>query len=144
MPVVIMIAWNTCRSRTHNRDSVIAVYMQHTHTHTRTHARTHTHTHTHTQLHVLTTRSRMTSVHSRHFFWGGGFSPPQKKLTIPPNGCQTVRSIFFGRDNESQIYRGNFLLMDNKHRKLLVIRQSKGCKFVPKMHQNTFGGRVPP
>ena len=30
--------------------------------------------------------------------------------------------------------------MDNKHRKLFVIRQSKECRFMPKMHQNTFGG----
>ena len=34
--------------------------------------------------------------------------------------------------------------MDNKHRKLFAIKQSKGCKFMPKMHQNTFGGRAPP
>ena len=25
--------------------------------------------------------------------------------------------------------------MDNKHRKLFVIKRSKGCKFMPKMHQ---------
>ena len=34
--------------------------------------------------------------------------------------------------------------MDNKHRKFFVIKQSDGCKFMPKMHQNTFGGRAPP
>ena len=27
---------------------------------------------------------------------------------------------------------GNFLLMDNEHMKLLVIKQLKGCKFMPK------------
>jgi len=27
--------------------------------------------------------------------------------------------------------------MDNRHRKLFVIKQSKGCKCMPKMHQNT-------
>jgi len=27
----------------------------------------------------------------------------------------------------------NILLMDNKHRKLFVLRQSKGCIFIPKM-----------
>jgi len=36
--------------------------------------------------------------------------------------------------------RQKFLFTDNKHRKLFVIKQSKGCKFTPKMHQNTFGG----
>ena len=34
--------------------------------------------------------------------------------------------------------------MDNKHGKLFVIEQSKKCKFMPKMHRNTFGGRAPP
>jgi len=36
--------------------------------------------------------------------------------------------------------------MHNQHRKLFVTKQGKGCKFVPKMHQNkpTFGGRAPP
>jgi len=27
-----------------------------------------------------------------------------------------------------------------KHRKLFIIKQSKGCKFMPEMFQNTFGG----
>ena len=48
---------------------------------------------------------------------------------------------FFGRDNELQIHHGNFLLTDYKHRKSFVIKQSKGCKFMPKMHHNAFGGR---
>ena len=30
--------------------------------------------------------------------------------------------------------------MDNKQRKLFVIKQSKGCKVMPKMHSNMFGG----
>ena len=34
--------------------------------------------------------------------------------------------------------------MDNKRRKLFVTKQSKGCKFLPKMHQSTFGGRPDP
>jgi len=33
-------------------------------------------------------------------------------------------SIFFRRDNELQIYHGNFILMDNKRRKLFIIKQS--------------------
>jgi len=75
-----------------------------------------------------------------------GAVPPQKKLTIPPNGCRIVcsESFLFGRDNESQIYHGNFLLMDNKHWKLFVIKQSKGCRFMHKMYRNTSGGRAPP
>ena len=66
------------------------------------------------------------------------------KLTIPPNGCQIVLKKNFGRDNELQIYHGNFLLTYIKHIKLFVIKQSKGYKFMPKTHQNTFGGRAPP
>jgi len=34
--------------------------------------------------------------------------------------------------------------MDNKHGKLFVIKQSKGCIFMHKMYQNTFGGWAPP
>ena len=69
------------------------------------------------------------------FLGGGGF----------PNGCQyCVLSIIIGRDNESQIYHANFLLMDNKHRELFAMKQLKRCKFMPKLHQNTLGGRVPP
>jgi len=34
--------------------------------------------------------------------------------------------------------------MDNKHRKMLVIKQWEGRKFMPKMHKNTLGGRAPP
>ena len=47
----------------------------------------------------------------------------------PSKDCQIVCSkSFFGWDNELQIYRGNFLLMDSKYRKLFVTKQSKGCK----------------
>ena len=44
--------------------------------------------------------------------------------------------------DELQIYHKNFLWMENKHRALFVIKQSKWCKFMPKMQQNTFGGRT--
>jgi len=37
-----------------------------------------------------------------------------------------------------------FFLMDNKHRKFFVMKQSKGCIFTPKKRQNTFGGRALP
>jgi len=33
--------------------------------------------------------------------------------------------------------------MNNIHMKLFVIKQSEGRNFIPKMHQNTFGGRAP-
>jgi len=67
-----------------------------------------------------------------------GESPPPKKknLQFPhaPNGCRIVcsKSFFFGRDNELQTYHGNFLLTDSKHRKLIAIKQSERCKFMPK------------
>jgi len=83
------------------------------------------------------------SVHSRHLFVGWG----TPKLTIPSKrltNCTCALNLFFGRHNELQPYHEHFLLMDNKHRKLFVIKQSKGCKFMPKMHQNAFGGRAPP
>jgi len=34
--------------------------------------------------------------------------------------------------------------MDNKHWKLFVVKQPRGCKFMPKMHPDTFGGRAAP
>jgi len=30
--------------------------------------------------------------------------------------------------------------MDNKHVKLFATKQSKWCKFMPRMHQSTLGG----
>jgi len=77
------------------------------------------------------------------FFGGGGGFPPQKKLQSPQTAAKLcVLNLFFGRDNELQICHGKFLLTDNKRRKLFVIKRSIGCKFMPKMHQNTFGGRA--
>jgi len=73
-----------------------------------------------------------------------GVPLPPKTYNSPQNGWQIVCSeSFFGRDSELQIYQGNFLLTDNKHRKLFVTKESKWCKFMPKMHQHTFGGRAP-
>ena len=34
--------------------------------------------------------------------------------------------------------------MENKQGKFFVTEALKKCKFMPKMHQNTFGGRAPP
>ena len=81
----------------------------------------------------------------RHLF-GGGILPPQKKLTASPQTAAKLcaLNLFFSRDSELQIYHGNSLLMDNKRRKLFANKQSEGCRFMPKMHQNTFGGRAPP
>jgi len=66
------------------------------------------------------------SDHSRQLFEGGSL-PPQKKITIPPPRTaakSAALNLFFGRNSELQIYHGNFL-MDNKHMKLFVIKQSK-------------------
>ena len=52
--------------------------------------------------------------------------PPPKKMTynFPPNAAKLYAlNLFLGRDNELEIYHGNFLLMYNKHRKLFVIKQ---------------------
>ena len=84
------------------------------------------------------------SVYSRHlFFWGGGVHP--KNVQSPsPNGCQIVCSKSFSRPgSELQIYHGNVLFIDNKHRQFFAIGQPKGSKFMPKMHLNVWR-RAPP
>jgi len=61
-------------------------------------------------------------------FFGGGTNPPQKKLAIfPPQTAAELCALnhFIGLDNELQIHHGKFSLMNNKHRKLFVIKQSK-------------------
>jgi len=77
------------------------------------------------------------TVYSSNVF--GGDSHPPNKITIPtpkrlPN-C-VLWFVFFSTGTMSYKYHGNFLLLDNKHRKLFVIKQSEWCKFMPKMHQN--------
>jgi len=73
---------------------------------------------------------------TQHFFspqflfqasWGIRDSPPPKKKQTY-NFLQRLPNCalnFLVRDNEVQIYHGNFLLVDKKHRKLFVIKQSK-------------------
>ena len=52
-----------------------------------------------------------------------GISPPAN-LQFPLNGCQIVCfKSFFGRDNKLQVYHANFLVMDNKHMKVIVKKQ---------------------
>jgi len=74
-------------------------------------------------------------------FFGGDSFP---RILQSPQRLPNFVLYFFGRDNELHIYHRNFLLMDTEHKKLFVIKQSKWCKFKPKMHQNTFGGRASP
>ena len=74
--------------------------------------------------------SRLGSVYSGHIFGGGG-----ETYNSPPNGCQIVSSKSFFRPGQwiTNILRK--LVTDNKHRKLFVIKRSKGCKFMPKIQQ---------
>jgi len=37
-------------------------------------------------------------------------------------------------------YNNEEVFKENKRRKLFVIKQSTRCNFIPKMHQNVFGG----
>ena len=81
---------------------------------------------------------------------GVGESPsPQKKenLQLPQTAAKLCAVYSFLRPAQpiTKISRKlNFLLMDNKLMKLFVIKQSKGCKFMPtcRIHQNTSGGRL--
>ena len=83
-------------------------------------------------------------AYSRHLFGGGGI-PPHEKVRIPPARAAKLRALnLFWPSNELQIYHRDILSVDNKHRKLFVIKQSRGCKLMPKMRLITFGGWVPP
>jgi len=83
------------------------------------------------------------SVYSNIFFGEGNFPENLQSPSKKTAAKLCALNLFSAGTNELQIYHGNFLLMDNKHRKLFVGKQSIGCKFMPKMHQNTIGGRTP-
>ena len=63
-----------------------------------------------------------------------GDTHPQTYNFLPERMRNCALYIFFsGRDDELQLcITQNSLLVDNKHRKLFVIQQPKGCKFMPK------------
>jgi len=68
--------------------------------------------------------------------------PPKKNLQYPPTAAKLFAlNLFFDRDKELQIYHKNFPLLD---RKLYSSLSNQECRFMPKMQQNTFGGRAPP
>jgi len=78
---------------------------------------------------------------STHLFRGMD-SLAKKTYNFAPtqlNGSQIVcsKSFFSVRTMKLQIYHGHFILTENKHIKLLVIKQSKEYIFMPKMHKNT-------
>ena len=76
-------------------------------------------------------------------FWGG-ISPP-KKLTILPKQLPNCSPMFFfGRGNELQIYHRNILLVDNKHWKLFVIKQSKCANLCLKCTKIRLAARLRP
>jgi len=74
-------------------------------------------------------RSQAVSIPRIFFFGGGAGNPPPKKTynsaPFPKQLPNCVLNHFLGWNSELQVCRGNFLLMDNKHRKLFVIQQSK-------------------
>ena len=91
---------------------------------------------------VTTVQLASLGVNPRHRF-GRGIPPPPTKKTYnsPTQAAAKLCAVnrFVVRDDKLQIFQGN-VSMNNKDRKSFVIKQSKGCKFVPKLHQNTCGG----
>ena len=75
---------------------------------------------------------------------GGNFRPAPKTYNLSERLPNCALNLFFRQRQRITNISRNFLLMDNEHRKLFAIKQSKGCRFMPKMYQNTFGGRAPP
>jgi len=83
---------------------------------------------------TLYTTPTKASVYSRIFFWGGGRGIPPNVHFRQTAAKWCSKSFLVGTGNYK--YSRNFLIMDNKHRKIFVIQQLKGCKFVPKMRQD--------
>ena len=73
-------------------------------------------------------------------FWGEGDSPQRKTYNSPQTAAKlcALNVFFFGRDSKLQIYHGNFLLMDNKQRKLFVTKNNRNgsnlCLKCTKIH----------
>ena len=65
------------------------------------------------------------TIYSRNLFG----IPSTPKLTVSPRRLFLAATIHYKYIAES-------LLMENKHSIVFVMKQSKGCKFMPKMHQN--------
>jgi len=85
-------------------------------------------------------------VYSR-ILWGGARGespPPPKKLTVSPP--RALNLFFQPGQRVTQIYHGGFFRMDNKHTgNYSSLLQSKGCRFIRKMYENTFWDpRAPP
>jgi len=76
------------------------------------------------------------------FFWGGGFPPP-KKLTIPPPIAAKLcdLNLFFGWENELQIYVESFLLIDSKQKKYSSLSSQKGASLCIRL---AVGSSAPP
>jgi len=94
-------------------------------------------------------QSRSQAVSIPRIFWGGGTgNPPQKKLTIPPpspNSCQIVFWIFFSAGTVNYKYIAEtFFWWTTNTENYSSFSNQKECKFMPKMHQNTFGGVAVP
>ena len=78
----------------------------------------------HTQLEPV---NRHQSLFIPGIFLGEGGKSPHKKTYNPPNGCHIVCSkSFFSAGIVNYKYITESLLMDNRHRKLFVSKQSKG------------------
>jgi len=79
------------------------------------------------------------TVYPGHLWVGDPLTP--KKLTISSHTAAKLCTLNFlsaGAMNHIK-YITETLLTGNEHRELFVVKQSKGCKFMPKMHRNTFG-----
>ena len=76
-----------------------------------------------------------------------GGIPLRKKPTIPlPQKVAKLCALNLSSAGtvNYKTYHGNFLLMDNKHRKLFVIEQSKWFKFKAKCTKISFAAGIRP
>ena len=73
----------------------------------------------------------------------GEFPPPQKTYNFPHMAAKLCAlDLFLASTVNYKCAVETFFWWTRNTRKLFVIKQSKWCKFMPKMQQNTFGGRA--
>jgi len=87
----------------------------------------------------------MASVYSRHHFFGGGESFPLQKIQFPLNTARLRALDLFFRSGQCITNTPRKLSVNGQQTQKIISHSAiTRIKNMPKMQQNTFGGRAPP